>query len=47
MFIYNGKANTATKQPAYRPCYGSLYELRSLAGPDVPVVALTATASKK
>ena len=47
MVIFSGKANTATKQPAYRPCYGSLGELRSLAGPDVPVIALTATASKE
>ena len=34
-----------TLRGAFRGAYGKLGELRSLAGPDVPVVALTATAS--
>ena len=34
-----------TRRAAFRPAYGKLGEIRSLAGPDVPVVALTATAS--
>ena len=42
----SGKSDHKTKQPAYRPFYGQLGELRSLAGPSVPLVALTATASK-
>ncbi|XP_053388928.1 ATP-dependent DNA helicase RecQ-like [Mercenaria mercenaria] len=41
-----GKGDKQRKQNAYRPFYGCLDELRSLAGPTVPVVALTATASK-
>ena len=44
--IFSGKASKS-KKTAYRPCYGRLGELRSLAGPAVPVVALTATATKE
>ena len=45
IFIYSGKTSEKTKTPAYRPYYGCLGEVRSLAGPKIPVVALTATAS--
>ena len=45
IFIYSGKTSEKTKTPAYRPYYGCLCEVRSLAGPKIPVVALTATAS--
>ena len=34
-----------TKRPAFRPAYGKLGELRSLAGAETPVIALTATAT--
>ena len=47
MSSFSGKSDPLTKQAAYRPYYGQLGELRSLAGPLVPVVALTATASKE
>lgn len=43
--FYSGKPDTVKKKAAYRPSYGKLGELRSLAGPHVPIVALTATAS--
>ncbi|XP_062571099.1 uncharacterized protein LOC134233124 [Saccostrea cucullata] len=33
------------KKPAYRPFYGKLGEIRSLTGENVPVIALTATAT--
>ena len=42
--FFSGKGNK--KLPAYRPCYGQLGEMRSLVGGDVPVIALTATATK-
>ena len=42
---FSGKQCPVTKRPAFRPSYGKLGELRSLAGPTVPVIALTATAS--
>ena len=35
------------KKPAFRPHYNQLGELRSLVGPHVPVIALTATATQK
>ena len=34
-----------TKRAAFRPSYGKLGEIRSLAGRNIPVIALTATAS--
>lgn len=45
LYFFSGKTSKS-KQTAYRPCYGRLGELRSLAGSAVPVVALTATATK-
>ena len=44
-YIFNGKTTEKTKTPAYRPYYGCLGEIRSLVGPKIPIVALTATAS--
>ena len=44
-YFSSGKPDAVSKKAAYRPMYGCLGELRSLAGPNVPVVALTATAS--
>ena len=41
----SGQKSATTKRPAFRPFYVKLAELRSLAGPDTPVIALTATAS--
>lgn len=34
-------------RPSYRPFYGCLGDIRSLSGPSVPVIALTAAASSK
>jgi ATP-dependent DNA helicase RecQ len=42
---FSGKAGPGKNALAYRPMYGALGELRSLAGPKIPVIALTATAS--
>ncbi|XP_045172686.2 uncharacterized protein LOC123534475 [Mercenaria mercenaria] len=42
-----GRANTGSKSFPYRPFYGALGELRSLSGPRVHVVALTAKASQQ
>ena len=44
-FLCSGQKSPITKKPAFRPEYGKLGELRSLAGPSIPVIALTATAS--
>ena len=44
-YIFSGKSTEKTKTPAYRPYYGCLGEIRSLVGPKIAVVALTATAS--
>ena len=45
-FFFSGKGNKKRRLPAYRPCYGQLGELRSLVDGSIPVVALTATATK-
>ena len=44
-YFSSGKPDVIAKKAAYRPMYRCLGELRSLAGPNVPVVALTATGS--
>ena len=43
--FFSGKPCPLTKQRAFRPAYGKLGEIRSLASPNIPVIALTATAS--
>ena len=45
-FLFSGRGDKKRRQPAYRPCYGQLGEMRSLVDGTVPVVALTATATK-
>ena len=44
-YVFSGKTTEKAKTPANRPYYGCLGEIRSLVGPKIPVVALTATAS--
>ena len=45
-FLFSGRGDKKRRRPAYRPYYGHLGEMRSLVDGTVPVVALTATATK-
>ena len=45
-FLFSGRGDKKRRRPAYRPCYGQLGEMRSLVDGTVPVIALTATATK-
>ena len=47
LIFFSGKTDKVKKKPAFRPHYNQLGELRSFVGPQVPVVALRATATQK